>query len=83
MIDQVLPPPPSTDELERAPIIDQWRLMQSADDAFVIVGIVSGHPRLKDGWVATSPVQRMDAADQPAWAETLNRIYRLGVGRNA
>jgi len=74
----LLPPPPSTDELERAPVLSQWRLMQSADDAFVIVGIVTDHPRLKDGWVATSPVQRMDPSDTPRWAETLNRVYRLG-----
>lgn len=83
MIDQVLPPPPSTEELERAPVLDQWKLMQSADDTFVLVGIVSGHPRLKGGWVATSPVQRIDPSDEPRWAETLNRVYRLGECRNA
>jgi hypothetical protein len=37
---------------------------------------VSGHPTLMDGPVTTSQVITVDEAN--GWAQTLNRVYRLG-----
>ena len=41
-----------------------------------LIGVVSGHPSIADGWCTTSVVL---AADEAAgWARTVSRYYRLG-----
>jgi hypothetical protein len=62
------------ESLADAPLLDDWYVVTHGDVA-VLFGQVSGHPTLR-GYITTSRVTAMDA--DAGWAETLNRIYRLG-----
>lgn len=62
---------------EGPPFLDRWR--QVAKSQFgqgVLVGYVSGHPSVKQGWVVTSPLLSISVAE--ATAQTQSRHYRLG-----
>lgn len=65
---------PSTRDLAAAPLLTNWRLHW--EPMPVLVGQVSGHPILPDGYITTS---LLFAADFPNgnWCRTLNRWYRL------
>lgn len=61
-----------------APMIDRWRLIQTAAHA-VLVGRVIGRPRTPDGAVVvTSPVVQL-AEDRGAAITRSGTIYRLGA----
>jgi hypothetical protein len=65
-----------TPDLTDAPTIEDWFLYPHRPGAAVLVGTVKGHPRLPDGPVTTSRVTALN--EREGWAETVNRIYRLG-----
>jgi hypothetical protein len=67
---------PEAIHLADAPRIDRWCAAVIADLP-VLVGLVTGHPRLRQGArTVTSPLVRI-APDQ-GWARTLSRYYQLG-----
>lgn len=65
---------PLPEDLAAAPYLSSWALIGTA--APRLVGCVTGHPRIFDGWMITSPVVWM-APDRRA-ARTASRFYRLG-----
>lgn len=52
------------------PILRNWRQVLK-----ILVGQVTGHPTVKDGWMTTSIVVEMSPARD--WARTQSRLYRL------
>ena len=62
-----------------SPVLSNWRLIAgNGDDVLgVLVGEVSGHPKLPDGWIVTSPVA--EVAGDRSWAQTTSRRYQLGA----
>ena len=59
-----------------APILRNWRLIAGNGVKLgILVGEVSGHPLLPDGWVTTSAVAAI--ADDGTWAKTASRRYLL------
>jgi hypothetical protein len=64
-----------TPDLTNAPLLDDYYVLPHGDVA-VLHGKVSGHPTLRDGYITTSRVTALNAAE--GWAETLNRTYCLG-----
>lgn len=66
---------PDEDELRNAPLLDDWYLYPRGR-VNVLVGKVTGHPRVPDGPVTTSAVVAHDT--EIGWARTRNRAYRLG-----
>lgn len=57
------------------PVLENWRLIGDGGPR-TLVGEVSGHPKLDDGWITTSVAVEM-AADR-SWAITRARRYVLG-----
>jgi len=75
-IDSLAGAVPDMPALETAPRIDRW-CGAVVEDLPVLVGVVTGHPRLREGArTVTSPLVRI-ASDQ-GWARTFSRYYRLG-----
>lgn len=72
--------PVSTAVLRDAPLIDQWTAMLTAA-GLRLIGQVTGHPRLGDRPVMTSPLWAADPAGQ--WVRTTSRFYRLGEPADA
>jgi len=69
---------PAPDTLATAPLLDPWQVaVSSRAPATILLGIVTGHPRLPDGPVETSVLLALDP--QGRWARTLSRWYRLGT----
>lgn len=72
---------PGSAELAGAPLLSHWVVEPVPGGLGRLVGLVSGHPLLPDGWCTTSPVL---AADEDAgWVRTASRYYRLGPSRGA
>jgi hypothetical protein len=79
---------PSLAELDRAPVLENWRSFfvyargfDPKDILLVLVGSVAGHPQHPDGTrIHTSQLIWLDRNRQ--WARTWNRVYRLGVRGN-
>jgi hypothetical protein len=60
------------------PVLDNWRLIGGKCDALgILIGEVSGHPSLPNGWITTSPVA--EVAGDRSWARTANRRYQLAT----
>jgi hypothetical protein len=60
------------------PVLNNWRLVGGDENVLgTIVGEVSGHPSLPDGWVITSAVAQI--AEDRSWAQTSSRRYDLGT----
>lgn len=67
---------PEAIHLADAPLIERW-CGAVVEDLPVFVGVVSGHPRLREGArTVTSPLIRI--APSEGWARTFSRYYRLG-----
>lgn len=67
---------PGEAELAGAPLLSSWIVEVQPGGLIRLVGSVSGHPTISDGWCTTSVVL---AADETAgWARTVSRYYRLG-----
>lgn len=68
---------PTEDEIEKAPILDQWCAIHDTDTV-VLIGYVTGHPHIRDeGRSRTSLVLQIQP--EGGWARTWNRFYRLGA----
>lgn len=68
---------PTSAELDRAPILDQWQFSQRSMTS--LVGTVVGHPRLPDGPVRTTEIWAISTTQ--GWARSLSRFYALGRQR--
>jgi len=61
-----------------APLLDEWRIIEVDGHDLHLVGLVSGHPYLRDGARAvTSRLLWLDPSER--WACTRSRLYRLGA----
>lgn len=69
---------PTDSDLSGAPILDGYLVELVAPGAYVLVGSVTGHPRLRDGLITTSPVLAIDQSPEPRWVRTAGRYYVLG-----
>lgn len=67
---------PSETDLICAPTLDHWRLVATEMGNVVLAGMVSGHPHLRSGMIATSQLIAIDVVS--GWARTVSRWYRLG-----
>jgi len=65
---------PDPEELAQAPCLTGWALEAGPNPCFI--GVVTGHPRIPDGWIHTSPVVWISA--DKTYARTVSRLYRLG-----
>lgn len=65
---------PSTEALAEMPLLDQWdiRFIQCP----ILIGQVSGHPKISDGPVMTTDLWLIQ--DGLQWARTYSRFYKLG-----
>ncbi|WP_409371909.1 DUF6634 family protein [Pseudooceanicola marinus] len=71
---------PEPDDLQDAPMIDNWFLIWRDGDAVRADGDVHGHPTINDPWVTTSPVLAYDYHfdREEGWLRSISRWYRLG-----
>lgn len=66
---------PHPEEFEEAPLLTNWWL--EPDTFFLRAGgRCSGHPKISDPFVTTSPVIGLD--QEGRWLRTQSRFYRLG-----
>jgi hypothetical protein len=54
-----------------APVLRHWRIV----DDVILLGEVSGHPHIPDGWMTTSRI--VELAGDRSYARTQSRLYRL------
>ncbi|MHB8267120.1 DUF6634 family protein [Bradyrhizobium sp.] len=66
---------PGDAELAGAPLLDDW-MIERDNGVHNLIGAVTGHPLVNDGWMTTSAVVVMSEED--GWARTVSRWYRLG-----
>jgi hypothetical protein len=66
---------PAPSDLDSAPMIDGWGFLADGN-LLRAQGDLSGHPRIRDPWVTTSPVLCFNVA--AAWMRTWSRWCRLG-----
>ncbi|NIY71908.1 hypothetical protein HCZ30_05600 [Marivivens donghaensis] len=71
---------PEPDDLQGAPIIENWFLIWRDGDVVRADGDVHGHPTIDDPWVTTSPVlgYDYDFDREEGWLRSISRWYRLG-----
>lgn len=67
---------PGEAELSGAPLLSDWIFETHPAGLIRLVGIVSGHPTIPDGWCTTSVV--LVADETAGWARTVSRYYLLG-----
>lgn len=67
---------PSETDLTCAPTLDHWRLVVTEMGNVVLTGMVSGHPNLRSGMIATSQIIAIDVVS--GWPRTVSRWYQLG-----
>ena len=61
-----------------SPVLNNWRLIGGNGNVLgVLVGEVSGHPLLRNGWIVTSTVA--EVTGDRSWARTANRRYQLAT----
>ena len=67
---------PTTEEIERAAAVDEWRL--TGPEGLCLGGIAWGHPTIANGhWIITSQLCAIDSTNWK-WARTVSRLYKLG-----
>jgi hypothetical protein len=71
---------PEPDDLQSAPMIDNWFLIWRDGDVVRADGNVHDHPTIDDRWVTTSPVfgYDYDFDRKEGWLRSISRWYRLG-----
>lgn len=67
---------PSTEEMERAPLLESWCAV-SGHERFFLIGIVTAHPTLRES-ARTYTSLLFQAHPDHGWARTWSRYYRLG-----
>lgn len=68
---------PSAAELADAPLLNNYILTTTGGARPVVVGEVSGHPGLPDGFIMSSAVVAINAAE--GYMRTQSRWYRLAL----
>ena len=58
------------------PTLRNWRRIVVGGGMAFLIGEVSGHPLLNDGWMTSSPLVALDPRN--GWARTMSRRYILG-----
>ncbi len=67
---------PGPAELADAPILSHWAVETLLGGGLYLIGEVSGHPRIADGWCTTSAILAIDV--RAGWVRTISRYYLLG-----
>lgn len=67
---------PTNADLAAAPRLEGWAIEEVLPGLFRLVGVVSGHPEIADGWCSTSVLLVLDQHRGYAW--TVSRLYKLG-----
>jgi hypothetical protein len=67
---------PTAEELAAAPLLNDWLAEPLAERVVRLVGVVSGHPSIANGWCTTSAV--LWISDDMSCCRTVGRLYRLG-----
>lgn len=67
---------PTKADLTDAPILSNWMIEPLRGGVYRLVGTVSSHPSIRDGWCTTSPMLAIDPLG--TWVRTVSRYYRLG-----
>jgi hypothetical protein len=67
---------PTAADLAMAPRLEGWAIEEVSPGLFLLVGVVSGHPRVADGWCSTSVLLVLDKHRK--YARTVSRLYKLG-----
>lgn len=63
-------------DLSNAPILKSWLPVHGpTGHGVALVGLVSGHPFVGDGWIRTSPLCGLDGNGE--WARSTSRWYQL------
>ena len=57
------------------PVLRNWRRIAVDGGMAILIGEVSGHPLLGDGWMTSSPLLAFEPAS--GWAQTESRRYVL------
>ena len=57
------------------PELRNWRRIAIGGETAFLIGEVSGHPLLNDGWMTSSPLVALDPRN--GWAQTMSRRYVL------
>lgn len=57
------------------PVLRNWRRIDVGGGMAILIGEVSGHPLLADGWMTSSPLVAFDPDN--GWAQTETRCYTL------
>lgn len=57
------------------PELRNWRRIAIGGETAFLIGEVSGHPLLPDGWMTSSPLIAFDPGN--GWAQTMSRRYAL------
>ncbi len=65
---------PTADELASAPVLENWHIGEWRLPN--LVGVGSGHPRLPDGRIYTTPVVLIDRSS--GWIRSASRWYVIG-----
>ena len=67
---------PTDADLAAAPRLEGWAIEEVEANLYRLVGVVTGHPTVADGWCTTSVLLVID--ENRKWARTVSRLYRLG-----
>lgn len=67
---------PSEAEIAAAPRLEGWAYEPMGGGLYRLVGVVTGHPSIPDGYCHTSAV--LVLAGDLRWARTVSRVYSLG-----
>ena len=67
---------PTESELTSAHKMESWGLEPVGGGLHRLIGVVSGHPEVPDGFCHTSVV--LVLAEDLQWARTVSRVYSLG-----
>ncbi|HWV21799.1 MAG TPA: DUF6634 family protein [Devosia sp.] len=67
---------PTEADLAAAPHLDGWAIEEITPGLSRLIGVVSGHPKIADGWCTTSVLLVLDRHRK--FARTASRLYRLG-----
>ena len=69
---------PAPGELGAAPLLEGWLVLTAPGPLPLrLAGVCTGHPRIADGWLTTSPLLGIEDGSEGLAARTWSRWYRL------
>lgn len=68
---------PGPSELDGAPILNDYMFLTDGEHIW-LRGVVTGHPKISDGRIATTSVLVEIDRETATWVRTASRWYRLG-----